>query len=148
MLDLKNFYCIFDHVRACFDRKLILPQISKIAKIIINRDYDAYKTKSRYADPIYEDNGISKTLLHLAAEGFKQRENLHIKTRKREFAEIASVLIERDPGLLYITTHPGKRKKMPVELALESFDDEMASLLMNKMGKKFRYVISSSIQSF
>ena len=85
-----------------------------------------------------DDNGIQKTLLHLAAEGFKQRENLHIVTRKRDFVEIARVLIERDPGLLYVTTHPGKRKKTPLELALENFDDEMASLLMNKMGKKSR----------
>jgi len=113
-------------------------QICKLAKIIIGRDYDKYGRKSRYAEPILDDNGIQKTLLHLAAEGFKQRENLHIVTRKRDFVEIARVLIERDPGLLYVTTHPGKRKKTPLELALENFDDEMASLLMNKMGKKSR----------
>ena len=81
----------------------------------------------------------SKTLLHLAAEGFKQRENLHITTRKRDFVEIARVLLERDPGLVYVTTHRGQRKKTPVELALENYDDEMASLLMNKMAKKSRY---------
>lgn len=106
---------------------------------MINRDYDKHGHNSRYAEPIIDDNGVSKTLLHLAAEGFKQRENLHITTRKRDFVEIARVLLERDPGLVYVTTHRGQRKKTPVELALENYDDEMASLLMNKMAKKSRY---------
>ena len=114
--------------------------MSKIAKIIINRDYDEHGENSRYAMPILKDNGIKKTLLHLAAEGFRQRDNLHIPTRKRDFLEIAKILIERDPSLVYVTTFPGKRLKLPVELALENYDDEMASFLMNKMGKKSRYI--------
>ena len=77
--------------------------------------------------------------MHLAAEGFKQRETLQINTRKRDFLDIAKALLERDPSLVYVTTHPGERKKTPVELALENYDDEMASFLMNKMAKKSRY---------
>lgn len=114
--------------------------MSTLAKIIIDKDYETFKQRSRYSYPIFQDDGIEKTLLHLAAEGFKQREKVPILTRKRDFSDIARALIARDRTLVYITTHPGKRKKLPVELALENFDDEIASLLMNKMGKKSRYV--------
>ena len=80
-----------------------------------------------------------KTLLHLAADGFRQRPKLVLPSRKRNFIDIARSLIERDQPLVYVTTQPGEpRKQMPVELALENFDDEMASLLINKTAVKQR----------
>ena len=115
-------------------------QIAKIAKILIDRDYAKYGSKSRYANPIIKVDGVKKTLLHLAAEGFSQRENLTFENRKRDFTEIAKSLLERDPDLVYIKTQPGKpRKQLPVEFALKYFDDEMASLLINATGNKSRY---------
>lgn len=113
-------------------------QISKLAKIIINRDYDQNGTNSRYTEHITEEQGTMKTLLHLAADGFRPR--LSLPSRKRNFIDIARCLIERDQQLVYVTTHPSEgRKQMPVELALENFDDEMASLLINKTAVKQRY---------
>ncbi|XP_065070514.1 uncharacterized protein LOC135695372 [Rhopilema esculentum] len=114
-------------------------QIAKIAKILIDRDYAKHGSKSRYANPIIKVDGVKKTLLHLAAEGFAQRENLTFENRKRDFTEIAKSLLERDPDLVYIKTQPGKpRKQLPVEFALKYFDDEMASLLINATGNKSR----------
>eukprot|EP00794_Sanderia_malayensis_P018139 gene18139-19949_t len=115
-------------------------QITKIAKIIINREYDKANdpTECRYSKRIVKDDGVGKTLLHLAAEGFKPRKLTDTKqSKKRHFAEIAACLLERDPDLIYVTSHP-KIRRLAVEFALENFDDEVASLLINAMKNKSR----------
>ena len=96
-------------------------------------------TDCRYASRIIKHNGVGKTLLHLAAEGFKERKlSTGAIAHKRDFTEIAKSLLERDPDIVYLTTHPGKRQ-LATELALENFDDEMASILINATTQKSRY---------
>ncbi len=119
-----------------------ISQISKLARIIIKREYAKvqHPTECRYAKRVVEQNGVGKTLLHLAAEGFKQRQlDLNTVSSKRDFSDIAKCLLEFDPDLIFLTTHP-KVRKLPVELALENYDDEMASLLINATTSKSRYL--------
>ncbi len=119
-----------------------ISQISKLARIIIKREYAKvqHPTECRYAKRVVEQNGVGKTLLHLAAEGFKQRQlDLNTVSSKRDFSDIAKCLLEFDPDLIFLTTHP-KVRKLPVVLALENYDDEMASLLINATTSKSRYL--------
>ena len=88
---------------------------------------DEGKHKCKYGSKsnplVYKDEEkIKKTLLHLTAE-----ENLVI---------LADGLIKRFPRLLYIDTRGGPRNKpnrMPLEIAMVEFNDDVASELIKNM---------------
>ncbi len=121
-----------------------------MAGIIINQKYreaNHEQNVCRYSDYyIYdEDTGIRKTLLHVAAEGYSNardsQKSVESHHMKRNFTDIAKILISSCPGLVYSTTEGEKWGKLPVELALLNFDDEMASLLIKSMLEKCRLVM-------
>ena len=51
---------------------------------------------------------------------------------------IARCLLKFDPSLVYATTEGEEWEKLPVEIALLNFDDEMAALFIDVMKVKGR----------
>ena len=89
-------------------------------------------------------SGITKTLLHAIADGNRavqqctQTYSSSTHCRKT-LSPIAKCLLRYEPSLVYATTEGEDWEKLPVELALLNFDDDMAALLINSMKEKERY---------
>eukprot|EP00794_Sanderia_malayensis_P000658 gene658-1326_t len=140
-------------------------QICKIAAIIINREYKRVSEHNHKVEDINEvirckysceftlskHPLMRKTILQLAAEGFKPRkfelqneentswrnhlpEIIFSKRRKpsykRNFLTIAKCILTNDPYTWETATD------LPLELALKYRDDEMSALLINSMELK------------
>eukprot|EP00112_Aurelia_sp_Birch-Aquarium-sp1_P007179 Seg1782.13 transcript_id=Seg1782.13/GoldUCD/mRNA.D3Y31 product="Transient receptor potential cation channel subfamily V member 1" protein_id=Seg1782.13/GoldUCD/D3Y31 len=128
-------------------------QITKLAKIIINREYEDFREKNaalpviqrtgrcKYSTEFSMGKGENRTVLQLCAEGFKERniakrdrieKNALKKSYKRDFTAIAHCILGNDPG----TQNMGN--PTPLELALTHRDDNMAALLIEKTRLKSR----------
>ena len=101
-------------------------QISKLAEILIDKEYARAKKERddpRYSEWVFtDDNGTEKSLLHLAAE--------------RNFVDIAKCLLQHKAELVYLKTMGDD--KMPIESALENYQDDVAALIIKAMSNKRR----------
>lgn len=112
-------------------------QISKLAGILIEDQCNKLKCapdyhKCKYADL---DQNVrfykGKTIMHLVAE-----ENMSI---------LASQLITKFPGLLLLGQDSDD--KLPVQLALAKFNDEVAAVMIKRMNNE-RYVSSLELITY
>lgn len=88
-------------------------------------------------------SGITKTLLHAIADSnkvLKSKRLTHTTSNqcRKKLMPIANCLLKFEPSLVYATTEGENWEKLPVELALLNFDDEMAALLIHSMKEKER----------
>ena len=92
---------------------------------------------------IDNSSGITKTLLHAIADSnkmFKPKALTHAFSNqcRKKLTPIANYLLKFEPSLVYATTEGENWEKLPVELALLNFDDDIAALLIHSMKEKER----------
>ena len=119
--------------------------MSAIAEMLINNEYTKERQKPhlcRYSKHyvIDEATGVFMTLLHEIAEKNQSQGEFDGKGCKwnRNLIPIAKMLLRWDPSLVYSTTEGEPLERIPVELALKNYDDEMSSLLLEAMSNKCR----------
>ena len=120
-----------------------------IAQTIISIEYDAVKDKPsscRFSQYSIIDGrtGVTKTLLHAIADSNKRtKSNIGSSATAngtlKALSPIARCLLKFDPSMVYATTEGEDWEKLPVELALTNFDDEVAALCIEVMKVKERY---------
>ena len=101
-------------------------QISKLSEILISGEYaraEKENDRPRYSKWVFtDDNGVKKSLLHLAAE--------------RNFVDIAKCILKHKPELVYLKSIGDE--KLPVEYALEKYKDDVAALIIKSTSNKKR----------
>ena len=132
-------------------QSFLIFQISLIAQTIIFLEYSSLNNEANMCRQsqhyiVDKSSGITKTLLHAIVDSNKKLESKMKKSaplsqHKKMLLPIVKCLLRYDPSLVYATTEGESWEKLPLELALLNFDDDMSALLIESMKEKERFDI-------
>ena len=137
-------------------QSFLIFQISLIAQTIIFLEYSSLNNEAEMCRRsqhyiVDKSSGITKTLLHAIVDSNKKLESntkrlAPLNQCKKMLLPIVTYLLRYDPSLVYATTEGESWEKLPLELALLNFDDDMSALLIESMKEKERY--GNDIETF
>ena len=120
-----TYQCVYDLSCQSCDTDIISLQVNRFLEILLESEVNSDNKYEGFRD---REDRTKKTLMHYAAE--------------LGFLQVTKTLVKKCPLLLGIKTmEPNKKKRrlLPVDLALEAENDDVAAYLIRMMQQK-RYI--------